>query len=284
MSMDVSIAYENSAGLRASLTGGANGLCLETEITGLGSEVQISSAARPDGFGSRVLSIAHPERTVIFQVAVRDEKALTLFHSLFRPGDSGFLLLEEGERKRRLAGWIQAVGADVPGRIPAHIPVTFYSPDGLYRSSSEYNSFVAGVIPRWTFPFRLPAERTFRFSSVSPSLIADVENPGQAEVGALWRFQMRAAVSRPRITNLKTREYMTVLQEFAAGDILLIDTRDELSCSLLRGGRETDLVNWFEGDFLTLRPAPILNRLRYSADDGERNMEISVRFSPGWEY
>lgn len=273
------IEAENRYGEKLELTNLRNGLWIQKDIKGIRGSAQVNSADRLGG-GKEVVSVQFPERTIVLSLSVRSWKAREALDRIFRPGEETSFFFSSQGKRRKIKGIVLDVGDYEPDRVPAAVQVSLFCPDGYFRSLSDVWGYIARIAPSWSFPSSLPRAKAFAFSQVTPSLISEIPNYGDVEVGAVWEIRARAALSQPRITNINTYESMTVEQDLLAGDLLSIDTSQGLSVLLERNGQKTDVVNWFTGDFLTLRPFPEKNEFRYSALENERNMEIRWTFSP----
>ena len=85
------------------------------------------------------------------------------------------------------------------------------------------------------------------------------------------------AVDNPIITNVDTREALKLNMTMSDGDVLTVSTSYGAKWAQLnRSGLLTDALRYVDVDSIFLQLAPGDNLMRYNADDGLHNLEVSI--------
>jgi len=144
--------------------------------------------------------------------------------------------------------------------IPCYIPQTNVSVD-----SGEVYAMTGGGI-----------EMGYR----SPSLIVNVNNPGDVPCGMRIVFSALGEVENPYLLNVNTQEYFKITKTMVAGEVITVTTHfgNKRVVDVLDGVTSTVLNIDLESTFLQLETGD--NLYRYYADDGIDNLECKIYYSP----
>lgn len=132
------------------------------------------------------------------------------------------------------------------------------------------------VVSLFKFPFSAPASG-IPFSELirQTTLIAD---NGDVESGMIIEFYaMTSRILNPAFYNRTTQEYISLEFDMEQGDKITINTiRRKKSITLLRGGKETNILNTMKrgSKFVPLHAGE--NELSFGADEGAGNLVVSV--------
>jgi len=120
------------------------------------------------------------------------------------------------------------------------------------------------------------------FGERTKSLIADVNNPGDVDCGMRIVFAALGTLTNPQILNVDTRKYFKINKTMEAGETIEVNTKfGEKSVTGTLNGTESNYWNYADlpgSTFLQLQPGG--NPLRYNADSGIDNLNVTIRFTP----
>lgn len=140
---------------------------------------------------------------------------------------------------------------------------------------------VATWVGAFKFPLRIKSSGIV-MGRRSKSLIANVLNKGSSETGMNIRFKALASVTNPILINVNTYEQLKLNIDMDGGDIIEVSTfAGKEYIDLIRNNVRTDAFDTF--DFLTsefLQLAVGDNLIRYDADVGIDNLEVTITFTP----
>lgn len=161
--------------------------------------------------------------------------------------------------------------------------VSLEAPDPYWKDTGLTKVSIANWIPKFHFPLVIPQIKGIIFGLKSASLIADVYNSSNIEVGMEIRFEASGAVKNPQLFNINTREFIKLINtEMDAGEVIIINTnKREKTVVQVKNGVEKNYIGKIDlagggNTFLTLRPGD--NLFRYAADEGEGNLQTYIYF------
>lgn len=146
----------------------------------------------------------------------------------------------------------------------------------FWREESESRDDIAAWVGAFEFPLEIP-EEGLEFGYRQPSLFVNVYNAGDVRCGLRAEFKALGAVTNPVIMDMDTKQQIRLNLSMRDGDVVSLCTRyGEKSATLSRGGVMTNALRYVDVDseFLQLRPGD--NLLRYDADQGLENLEVSI--------
>lgn len=153
-------------------------------------------------------------------------------------------------------------------------------PDPFWRDTATTKAEVAIWRGAFEFPLEIVPEG-IEMGFREPSLIVNINNPGDVHCGMRIRFKARATVENPSLFNVNTREELKINKALEAGEILTVTTHfaDKRVVSEKQGVTES-AFQWLDlsSTFLQLRPGD--NLFRYDADEGLDNLEVDIYFTP----
>lgn len=167
------------------------------------------------------------------------------------------------------------------GIYPA-FTITLNCPNPFWRDTTESRSDIAAWIGAFEFPVEIPTielggmELGYRM----PSLIVNVINGGDVSTGMRIQFSALEAVKNPSIMNLTTGEMLRLNVDLDEGDILTVSTAyGEKWATLNHNGIERDALRYVDVDSAFLLLMPGENSIRYDAEDGLSNLEVTIYHS-----
>lgn len=124
-------------------------------------------------------------------------------------------------------------------------------------------------------------EGGIEFGYRAPSLIVNTNNTGDVECGMRIEFKALATLTNPSLLNVNTGEYIKVIKGMVAGEVISVSTYfgDKKITSTINGVT-TNIFNYidFNSTFLQLDVGD--NLMRYNADTGIDNLEVSIYYMP----
>lgn len=135
-------------------------------------------------------------------------------------------------------------------------------------------------IAMWVGDFNFPLEMSadgLEIGHRESSLIVNINNLGDVECGIKIEFTALASVVNPSIYNVNTQEYLKVKRTLQSGDKLVINTEfANKSVDLIRNGLTTNVFNYIDLNSTFLQLDVGDNLLRYDAESGIDNLEVSI--------
>ena len=202
---------------------------------------------------------------------------------VFNPKTQGWLQYEYGDIKRRIR--CQVENAPVFSKKnksykQQEFLVNLICPNPFWQDIVETKEEVAIWRPAFEFPLEI-VEEGIEMGYREPSLIVNVFNSGDVACGMKIQFKALATVENPSLFNVNTREYFRVNKVMSAGEIITVTTHfQNKRVELNQNGVMSNAFNWIDlgSTFMQLEPGD--NLLRYDADDGIDNLEVSIWHTP----
>lgn len=163
---------------------------------------------------------------------------------------------------------------------PFKFLVALICPNPFFQDIYETKEEVAIWRGLFEFPLEL-TEEGIELGYREPSLIANINNKGDVACGMKIQFKALATVVNPSLFNVNTREYFKINKAMNAGEIITVTTHfQNKRVELNRNGVVSNAFNWIDptSTFMQLEPGD--NLLRYDADEGIDNLEVSIWHTP----
>ena len=110
-----------------------------------------------------------------------------------------------------------------------------------------------------------------------PSLIVNVYNGGDVRTGVRIEFQALGDVLNPIIASVDSLEFIRLNTTLQEGYVLTLSTcYGDKWAELNRDGLITDALRYVDVDSTFLQLAPGDNLIRYDAEQGLSNLEVSI--------
>jgi len=123
-----------------------------------------------------------------------------------------------------------------PNTYPMVTQISLICPDPYWRKSGDNSIVMAGIIPLFEFIIGIP-ESGMEFGDIKAGTITDLWNGGTVESGALFIITAKGSCAKPKLTNLRTGQFIEVPAFMDAGDVLEICTeRGKKGVWITRGG------------------------------------------------
>lgn len=154
--------------------------------------------------------------------------------------------------------------------------ITLLCPNPYWKDLTEERSDVAIWVGDFSFPLELSSSGT-EIGHRETSTLVNIRNNGDVECGIRIEFTALASVVNPSLYNVNTQEYLRIKRTLQAGDKLVISTEfANKSVELIRGNVITNVFHYVDlsSTFLQLDIGD--NLLKYDADNGIDNLEVSI--------
>lgn len=270
-----------------------------TKITGLeASEYSISTSENALVDGSTVDGKRILKRPITINATARDTKNNMLTReqliAFFNPKYTGKMTVDRNGKQRNIE--FELEGFVISDEKTVDQEVSFEAdlicPDPYFKNVDNFGQNMAGKTRLFAFPWRIAKQKyadvpapykyfgrpwmgmSYRTLKQEVSL----SNDGDVETSVIIQFiASRGSVSNPKITNVKTGEYMRVVCEMAEGDVLEIDTDDRNQTIELNG------VNVYQKIDKRSQPFKLSkgdNYLEYDADRDYTNLDVKLFYTP----
>lgn len=270
-----------------------------TKITGLeASEYSISTSENALVDGSTVDGKRILKRPITINATARDTKNNMLTReqliAFFNPKYTGKMTVDRNGKQRNIE--FELEGFVISDEKTVDQEVGFVAdlicPDPYFKNVDNFGQNMAGKTRLFAFPWRIAKQKyadipapykyfgrpwmgmSYRTLKQEVSL----SNDGDVETSVIIQFiASRGSVSNPKITNVKTGEYMRVVCEMAEGDVLEIDTDDRNQTIELNG------VNVYQKIDKRSQPFKLSkgdNYLEYDADRDYTNLDVKLFYTP----
>ncbi len=158
--------------------------------------------------------------------------------------------------------------------------VSLVCPSPFWLDQYEAKEEIAAWLGDVQFPFEITSEGAVMGHRES-NLIVNVNNTGDVDCGMRIEFKALASVTNPSLLDVNTREFIKIKQTLQSGDKLTICTSfGKKKVELYRGGVISNVFNFIDLDSTFLQLAPGDNLLRYDAEAGIDNLEVSIYYRP----
>ncbi len=159
--------------------------------------------------------------------------------------------------------------------------VNFIACSPFWTMETESKDEIADWVASWEFDAEIDADDGMIFAYREPSLIVNCYNDGDVDTGLRIVFTAIGSVVNPQLMNIGTGEYIQINQTLQSGDTVTVNTAyGQKGATLLRNGVETNYFRYIDVDSTFMQLGSGDNLLRYAADDGLDNLEVTVYHKP----
>lgn len=199
---------------------------------------------------------------------------------IFNPALSGTLIYENDYITRKID--VQVVDGPTwrvkTGRIQEFL-IQIVAPFPYFHSNDEVKTTLSEWIGTFQFPLDISESKGVIMGYREFNQVINIENKGDINCGITVKLTAEGgSVENPEVFNIDTREYIKINRKLEIGDSLIIKTQHgSKRVELTRSNNE--VINAFhyvdlDSSFFTLSPGD--NLIRYGADKGLENLEVSI--------
>lgn len=159
--------------------------------------------------------------------------------------------------------------------------IDFYCPLPFWNDVNDTKATIVYWKGDFKFPLVIPKNKGIPMGHKSPSLIVNVNNPGDIETGMKIEFKALGFLSNPSLFNVNSREYIKINKDMIAGEKIIINTNyGEKKVQNIINGDTVDILHNLDltSTFLQLNVGD--NLFRYDADNNLNNLQVSIYYNP----
>lgn len=219
-----------------------------TEFEGLNppnATINTNTTALLDGgvFNSSKLEMR--SINIAFAIEEEAEKNRLAVYQVVQPKNPLRLYFKSEYLDIFIDGYVEAL--DVPYFAKKQIvTIDILCPRPYFNSAQEIINKLSAVIPRFHFPFASEAAGELVMGEIDPITSVVVENAGSVVTGLTFELYAKNAISKPKIIDYATGQFMEVDISMVMGDIVTITTGEgNKTVKLLRNGVTTNIFNLF---------------------------------------
>lgn len=161
--------------------------------------------------------------------------------------------------------------------------ITGYCPYPLFTDLYDNVVSVAYTEPHFRFPLVIPKNSGIILGVRQPSLIAEVNNPGDFPVGYTIEFKANGTVVNPSLVDIGSQEFIKINKTMESGEIIRLYTQEgQRHIVGILGGVESNYFPYRTYDSSWLQLAVGQNLLRYDAEEGLSSLEVVITYNPGY--
>lgn len=200
--------------------------------------------------------------------------------NIFNPKLTGTLTYTNDAGSYKINGSPEAVTPKQRFGNKLDFLIQLFCSDPYWYNIEEFKEEIAIWVGDFEFPLEITSEGIEMGHRVS-SLIVNINNFGDAEIGMRAEFKALATVVNPSILNVYTQEFIKIKYTFEAGDKIVITTHyGNKTIQLIKNGISTNIFNYIDLQTTFLQLAVGDNLLRYNAESGIDNLELAIYFTP----
>jgi len=252
-----------------------------------GAAAEITNVQGVGQDGSTVTNVSLKDRELSINGAIKGntKEEIARFRAkllrAFSPKTQGWLQYEYGGITKRIRCQVERgpVFKKLSSKLQEFL-IDIICPNPYWQDIETNKQEVAIWRGSFEFPLEL-LEVGIEVGFREPSLIVNIFNNGDVPCGMKIQFKALATLSNPSLFNVNTREYFKINKTMEPREVIVITTNfGNKRVELNHNGIVTNAFNWIdlESSFMQLEPGD--NLLRYDADEGRDNLEVSIWYTP----
>lgn len=166
--------------------------------------------------------------------------------------------------------------------LMAKFSFSLYAPHPYWKTKDKAETTLIGLRGLFSFPWNISDPNPFKFSEYVETGYVTVHNDGEAP--AWWTVTMIALdeVTRPRIYNMETGEYVKILKVMAEGEQITISTEgEELAVSITApDGTVSDGFQYLDLNSVPFKLQVGENYIKTDAEANTLALRASISFQP----
>lgn len=202
---------------------------------------------------------------------------------VFNPKVKGWLQYEYGDIKRKIRCQVENAPKftkKFSGYKYQDFLINLVCPNPYWQDLNKVKIGIAYWRGTLEFPLEL-IDAGVELGIREPSLIVNVDNPGDIECGMTLEFKAISTVINPIIINVNTQEFIKLNRTMEAGEVITVTTHfgnkrveSKLNGIAINAFNYLDL----ESTFIQLDVGD--NLFRYDAAENINNLEVNIYYSP----
>ena len=166
----------------------------------------------------------------------------------------------------------------------ARFSFSLFAPYPYWRLRNKDTTTLVGLRALFSFPWNFSDPNPFSFSEYVETGYVTIHNNGEAP--AYWTAVLHALdeVTKPKIYNMETGEYVRILKTMAEGEQIIISTEgDELTVEIKAAdGTITDGFRYLDVESMPFKLAVGENFIKTVAEKNTNALRASISFQPSF--
>lgn len=277
------IDYENQKGHRLRISDGTESNFLFYDIDGVSApDAQLNTEHTAGYDGSSLLSASIPKRNIVLKIQLQGDisEAKKEIYKAFQVKREGVLHYKSDGWDVQIPCYTEKVEIPPTSRpLIATVSLLCLSP--FWQAIEESIADIRNVTDNLYFPLVL-YEEGITLGIIDPHYTASIFNPGDVPLGMTVEFMAYGNVSKPKIFNTETFEYLQINADLVSGDVVEICTIPKKKrVTLIRNGERINYFNYLDdGSTLGLQLNEGDNEFRYTAESGEGALFMKIHYTP----
>lgn len=256
------------------------------KISGIAGLNNIINSAKSTTDGSFYIDSSISSRNIIIQGKLkksnRDYNRSKLIRIL-NPKLKGKLYYENTQTNTfRYIDCILEKSPDPVKDFSSTFQISLICTNPFWKDVSENKKSIASWIGDFHFPLTIINNITMGHRE--PSLIANVKNTGDINIGMIIEFIAIGTLKNPSLFDINTRKFLKIKKTMLPGEKIIINTNfGEKKIESYFNGVTQNILNYIDiqgGGCSFLQLAVGDNLLRYDADENVNNLEVNLYFTP----
>lgn len=249
----------------------------------------------PDGIINTVRNAG--QDGTVFNSAYMDERVITITLAINYPAEINRINLykyfkikypvkiryRNGSRNVWIIGYTQSVQiAYFDKKETAQITVR--CPDPYFNDDKTTMQEMSNVLALFEFPFDIEETNPVEMSRIELGREQIISNGSDVPIGMKIRIYASGTVVNPQIYNVRTGEFLKILDTMVTGDVIEISTmKGSKSAIRYREGEKTSMIGYFAEGSVWLQLFPGENVMAMYADVGAENLYIDITSTDQYE-
>lgn len=167
-----------------------------------------------------------------------------------------------------------------PTKRPMVATISLLCPGPYFRDVESIAAEIQNITDNFFFPAVLLEEGT-ALGIINPFYASNVQNKGDVPVGMTVEFRVTGDVTKPKIVNTQTLEYIEIDASLRTGDVVEICTIEKQKrVTLHRNGISYNYFNQLTDGSTFLQLAEGDNEFQYTAESGSSNLYMRLYYTP----
>lgn len=233
----------------------------------------------------------------VFNSAYMDERVITITLAINYPAEINRINLykyfkikypikiryKNGSRNVWIIGYTQSVQiAYFDKKETAQITVR--CPDPYFNDDKTTMQEMSNVLALFEFPFDIEETDPVEMSRIELGREQIISNGSDVPIGMKIRIYASGNVVNPQIYNVRTGEFLRILDTMITGDVIEISTmKGSKSAIRYREGVKTSMIGYFAEGSVWLQLLPGENVMSMYAEVGAENLYIDITSTDQYE-
>lgn len=282
------IIYENDKGQRVEIAHSFPFLLQQfTGADGTNAEISKTKGVGQDGTTIEDVSLSDRSLQILGIIKGYSKEEVSEYRAkllqVFNPKIKGWLQYEYGDIKRKIRCQVENAPKFTKkfvGYRYQDFLIDLICPNPYWQDLNSSKVGIAYWKGALEFPLEL-VESGIELGIREPSLIVNVNNPGDVECGMTLEFKAISTVINPIIINIYTQEFVKLNKTMEAGEVITVTTHfSNKRIESKLNGITSNAFNYvdLESTFMQLEVGD--NLFRYDADENINNLEVNIYYSP----